>query len=35
VVALFPEKRIIRHSPVNSMMRHLVGEATPELGHLA
>jgi len=34
VVVLFPEKRMIRHSPAYWMMRHLVGEATPELEHL-
>jgi hypothetical protein len=33
-VALFPEKRMTRHSPADWMMRRLVGEATPELEHL-
>ena len=34
MIALFPEKRIIRHGRADWMMRHPVGEATPELEHL-
>jgi hypothetical protein len=32
-VALFPEKRMIRHRPAY-LIRHPIGEATPELEHL-
>jgi hypothetical protein len=32
--AMFPGKRMIRHSPADWMIRHLIGEATPELEHL-
>jgi hypothetical protein len=34
VVALFPEKQMISHRRADWMMRHPVGEATPELEHL-
>lgn len=34
VVALFPEKRAIHHSPSVYLVRNLVGWAKPELEHL-